>query len=207
MSDDERSDKVCETCGGAGSLTENVRCPTCAGEGKVDSSFGDSDAKSRRIPLDPLLEKLRRVEWANYRMRPDDLKRLCRDAAEAMERLLGAYAEEHSRAAEMAASTASSATKAIPAVDYDALLTEFETLVLDANDPQLPHRATLPISKRLNEVRAKLQSLARRNTPPEARECSKCRRTPPFPGGTRCQDLQCPLIQWSHTASPQRERK
>lgn len=27
--------------------------------------------------------------------------------------------------------------------------------------------------------------------------CSKCGKTPPFPGGTRCQDLQCPLINWA----------
>jgi hypothetical protein len=27
--------------------------------------------------------------------------------------------------------------------------------------------------------------------------CPKCGKTPPFPGGTRCQDLQCPLINWS----------
>ena len=41
--------------------------------------------------------------------------------------------------------------------EYLALLTEFEKLVLDANDTQLPRHAQLPVSKRLNEVRAKLQ--------------------------------------------------
>lgn len=42
-------------------------------------------------------------------------------------------------------------------VDYVALLSEFEKLVLDANDPNLPTRAILPISERLNAVRLQLQ--------------------------------------------------
>lgn len=28
------------------------------------------------------------------------------------------------------------------------------------------------------------------------RACPKCGKTPPFPGGTRCQSLSCPLIRW-----------
>jgi hypothetical protein len=27
--------------------------------------------------------------------------------------------------------------------------------------------------------------------------CVKCGKTPPFPGGTRCQDLECPLVNWA----------
>ena len=34
-----------------------------------------------------------------------------------------------------------------------------------------------------------------------AKPCSKCGKTPPFKGGTRCQDLQCPLINWASSAS------
>jgi hypothetical protein len=47
--------------------------------------------------------------------------------------------------------------------DFYALLTEFEQLVLDANDSQLPRRAQLPVTKRLNEVRAKLQVFGARS--------------------------------------------
>lgn len=36
--------------------------------------------------------------------------------------------------------------------------------------------------------------------PAPAAACSKCGKTPPFPGGTRCQDLQCPLIPWAQSA-------
>ena len=44
--------------------------------------------------------------------------------------------------------------------DFVALLNEFETLVLDLNDPQAGRRGMLPVQKRLNEVREKLQSFA-----------------------------------------------
>lgn len=34
-----------------------------------------------------------------------------------------------------------------------------------------------------------------------AAPCSKCGKTPPFPGGTRCQDMQCPLIDWAASST------
>lgn len=49
--------------------------------------------------------------------------------------------------------------------DLGKLLGEFERLVLDANDEQLPHRAVLPVTKRLNEVRAQILSLQSANVP------------------------------------------
>lgn len=57
-------------------------------------------------------------------------------------------------------------------VDYTALLNEFEKLVLDANDPQLPTQAGLPVVKRLNQVRAQLQ---RRLEEPDAADESEAR--------------------------------
>lgn len=67
----------------------------------------EQSASAAPRPLDPLLEKLRSFNWLNYKMRPDDAKHLCREAAEEIEALLDKYAEEHSRGAEMAASLSS----------------------------------------------------------------------------------------------------
>lgn len=52
------------------------------------------------------------------------------------------------------------------APDMEKLLGEFEKLLLDANDEQLPRKAALPITKRLNEVRAMLLSFTPSATEP-----------------------------------------
>lgn len=70
---------------------------------------------------------------------------------------------QHGECPEKSCSSPQSATPC----DLGKLLGEFERLVLDANDEQLPHRAVLPVTKRLNEVRAQILSLQSATLPTE----------------------------------------
>jgi hypothetical protein len=101
--------------------------------------------------------------------------------------------------------------KGIIGADGLALIGSERRLIVDAlrayTGPADCPQCTRPADKALADACGEHPCPMRAALSHVAAPCSKCGKTPPFPGGTRCQDLQCPFIQWSNTTAPSSTRR